>query len=73
MTTTGRLLKWGNPSLIRNVLRRFQLIREIVARKDVVMERVPSEDNITDPLTKSLSRIAIECHKDLIEIRYIGD
>ena len=48
-TTTGRLLKQGNPGLIRSVLRRFQLIREIMTRGDIIMERVPSEDNITDP------------------------
>ena len=37
------------------VLKRFHLIIEIMACGDVVMERVSSKDNITDPLTKSLS------------------
>ncbi|XP_071920682.1 secreted RxLR effector protein 161-like [Coffea arabica] len=37
-----------------HVLRRFHLIREIVARNDVKIERVSTEDNIADPLTKVL-------------------
>ena len=35
----------------KHILRRFHLIREIFARRDVVAERVPSTDNVTDPLT----------------------
>ncbi|URE46697.1 hypothetical protein MUK42_14325 [Musa troglodytarum] len=52
-------------------MRRFQLIREIVARRDVVVERVPFEDNITNLLTKPLTRIVFERHKGLIKIRHI--
>ena len=57
----------------KHVLRRFQLIKEIVTQGDVVVERVPSEDNIADPLTKSLSQIVFERHKSLMGIRHIGD
>ncbi|KAJ8459513.1 hypothetical protein OPV22_032439 [Ensete ventricosum] len=39
----------------KHILRRFHLIREIIARKDIAMERVPSEDNIVNPLTKPLA------------------
>ena len=57
----------------KHVLRRFHLIREIVTRGDVAVERVPSEDNIADPLTKPLSQIVYERHKSLMGIRHIGD
>ena len=40
----------------KHILRRFHLIREIVARGDVVVERVPSSDNVADPLTKPLAQ-----------------
>ena len=40
----------------KHILRRFHLIREIVARRDVVVERVSSADNVTDPLTKPLAQ-----------------
>ena len=54
-------------------MRRFHLIREIVAHGDVVVEIVSSEDNIVDPLTKLLSHISFECHRGLMRIRHIGD
>ena len=37
------------------------------------MERVSSEDNIADPLTKSLSQIVFEHHKGMMGIKHIGD
>ena len=57
----------------KHVLRRFHLIKEIVTRGDVAVERVPSEDNIVDPLTKPLSQIVFERHRGLMGIRHIGD
>ena len=35
-------------------------VREIIAKGDVVMERVPPIDNITDPLTKPLAQEVFE-------------
>ena len=46
----------------KHILRRFHLIREIVARGDVVVERVPSTDNVADPLTKPLAQQVFERH-----------
>ena len=57
----------------KHVLRRFHLIREIITGGDVVVERVPSEDNIADPLTKPLSHFVFERHRGLMGIRHIGD
>ncbi|CAL9064799.1 unnamed protein product [Musa banksii] len=51
----------------KHVLRRFHLIREIVTRGDVVVERVPSEDNIADPLTKP-SILGLEGHMHMVGI-----
>ena len=36
----------------KHVLRRFHLIREIIHRGDVKIEKVALDDNIADPLTK---------------------
>ena len=44
----------------KHILRHFRLIREIIAIRDVVMERVPSTDNIADPLTKPLAQEVFE-------------
>ena len=57
----------------KNVLRRFHLIREISERGDVNIERVDTHNNIADPLTKTLSQIHFDRHKEKMGIRYQGD
>ncbi|KAJ8511698.1 hypothetical protein OPV22_002132 [Ensete ventricosum] len=57
----------------KHVLRMFHLIREIIARKDIAIERVPSEDNIAYPLTKPLAQIIFERHRGLMGIKHISD
>ncbi|KAG8498488.1 hypothetical protein CXB51_005003 [Gossypium anomalum] len=39
----------------KHILRRYHLIREIIDRGDVEICRVPTDDNIADPLTKPLT------------------
>ncbi|PKI67261.1 hypothetical protein CRG98_012333 [Punica granatum] len=43
----------------KHILRRFHLIREIVDRGDVKICRIPTDENLADPLTKPL----LEMHK----------
>ena len=57
----------------KHVLRRFHLIREIIERGDVKIERVDTHNNIADPLTKTLSQIHFDRHKEKMGIRYQGD
>ncbi|KAL0283042.1 UNVERIFIED_CONTAM: Retrovirus-related Pol polyprotein from transposon TNT 1-94 [Sesamum angustifolium] len=40
------------------ILRRYHLLREMVGRGDVQMDRVSSGENTADPLTKPVSQIA---------------
>ena len=54
-------------------LRRFHLIREIIERGDVMIERVDTHNNIADPLTKTLSQFHFDHHKEKTGIRYQGD
>ena len=35
----------------KHVLRKFHIIQEIVGREEISVERVPSADNVADPLT----------------------
>ena len=37
----------------KRVLRQFHLIREIVERKDMIIEKIPTEDNLAVSLTKA--------------------
>ena len=57
----------------KHVLRSYHLIREIIARNDVKMERVPKDDNVVDPLTIVLSQSKFEHHLESMGIRYLGD
>ena len=38
----------------KHVLRRYHLIREIIGKNDVKIEKIPTNQNIADPLTKPL-------------------
>ena len=48
-------------------------MREIIERGDVVVERVSSADNITDPLTKPLAQEVFEHHCICMGLMYKHD
>ena len=49
------------------------LIRKIVARRDIVVERVPSTKNIINLLTKPLAQKVFECNKKTMKLIHKGD
>ena len=57
----------------KHVERKFHLIREIVARKDVKVCKVHTDDNVADPLTKPLAQPKHESHARAIGIKHIGE
>ena len=57
----------------KHILRRYHLIREIIKRGDVKICRVPTDDNVTDPLTKPLPQAKHDRHARFIGIRYIDE
>ena len=57
----------------KHILRRYHLIREIVHRGDVQISRVPTDDNVADPLTKPLSQRKHDRHVASSGIRYMSD
>ncbi|KAL0439594.1 UNVERIFIED_CONTAM: Retrovirus-related Pol polyprotein from transposon TNT 1-94, partial [Sesamum latifolium] len=46
----------------KHILKRYQVLREMVSRGDVTMDRASSAENTANPLTKSMSRIAHTQH-----------
>ncbi|KAL0448605.1 UNVERIFIED_CONTAM: Retrovirus-related Pol polyprotein from transposon RE2 [Sesamum latifolium] len=48
----------------KHILRRYHLLREMVSRGDVRMDRVSSAENTADPLTKPMSQVAHTQHVD---------
>ena len=57
----------------KHILRRYHLIREIIERGDVKICRVPTDDNVADPLTKPLPQAKHDRHARFIGIRYIDE
>ena len=53
----------------KHILRQFHLIREIIERGDVKIERVDTHNNIADPFMKPLSQLNFDHHKERMGIR----
>ena len=54
----------------RHILRKYHLIREIIDRQDIKIERVDTKDNIADPLTKALPRLQFERLNEAYGMKY---
>ncbi|KAL0288119.1 UNVERIFIED_CONTAM: Retrovirus-related Pol polyprotein from transposon TNT 1-94 [Sesamum calycinum] len=57
----------------KHILRRYHLLREMVSKGEVRMDRVSSAENTADPLTKPMSQIAHAQHLDKMGLRSMGD
>ena len=57
----------------KHILRRFHLIREIIERRDVEICRVHTDDNVADPLTKSLPQSKHDSHTRSLGILFMLD
>ncbi|KAJ9557532.1 hypothetical protein OSB04_012146 [Centaurea solstitialis] len=55
----------------RHVLRKFHLIREIIGRGDVRICKIPTDENVVDPLTKPLARVKHESHANSVGMQYL--
>ncbi|KAJ9545069.1 hypothetical protein OSB04_024776 [Centaurea solstitialis] len=55
----------------RHVLRKYHLIREIIGRGDVRICKIPTDENVADPLTKPLARAKHEGHASSIGMQYL--
>ena len=57
----------------KHILRHYHLIREIIKRGDVKIHRVPTNDNVADPLTKPLPQPKHESHVRSMGISFTID
>ncbi|KAL0286838.1 UNVERIFIED_CONTAM: hypothetical protein Scaly_2780500 [Sesamum calycinum] len=57
----------------KHILRRYYLLRDMVGRGDVRMDRVSSAENTADPLTKHVSQIAHAQHLGKTGLRQMSD
>ncbi|KZV23760.1 vacuolar amino acid transporter 1-like [Dorcoceras hygrometricum] len=56
----------------KHILRKYHIIRDIVARGDIAVERVASADNVADPLTKPLPGPLFEKHRETMGLRLMS-
>ena len=54
----------------KHVERKYHIIREILARGDIIVCKVRTEENVADPLTKALTPKVFEKHVESMGIRY---
>ncbi|KAK4390391.1 Retrovirus-related Pol polyprotein from transposon TNT 1-94 [Sesamum angolense] len=57
----------------KHILRHNHLLREMVGRGNVRVDRVTSTENTTNPLTKPVSQIAHTQHLDRMGLKQMGD
>ena len=57
----------------KHILRCFHLVREIIERQDVVIERVETKNNIADLFTKALPQQEFDHHLDCMGLKFKGD
>ncbi|XP_031392392.1 secreted RxLR effector protein 161-like [Punica granatum] len=54
----------------KHIERRYHIIREIIRRGDVAVQKVASGDNVADPLTKAMTQQQLEKHLEKMGLRY---
>ncbi|KAJ9553286.1 LOW QUALITY PROTEIN: hypothetical protein OSB04_017331 [Centaurea solstitialis] len=69
--TRGPWRKQRNLENITSQNTKYHLIREIIGRGDVRICKIPTEENVADPLTKPLARVKHEAHANSIGMQYL--
>ena len=52
---------------------RFHVIKELVGKGDVLVQKVASVDNVADPLTKALTQLQLDHYFEKIGLRYCSE
>ena len=57
----------------KHIERHYYIIRKLVGKGDVVVRKVASVDNVTDPLTKAFTHMQLNGHLEKMGLRYCSD
>ena len=57
----------------KHIKRCFHVIRELVGKGDVLVQKVTSADNIANPLTKVLTQLQLNHHLEKMGLRYCSE
>ena len=58
---------------MKHILHRYHLIREIVDRSDVDLQKIDGKENLADPFTKAIAVKEFDDFKSKMGIRYCTD
>ena len=57
----------------KHIERRYHIIRELVGKGDVIVQKVASADNVANPLTKAMTQLQLDGHLEKMGLRYYSD
>ena len=57
----------------KHIERKYHLIRDIIERGDTMVTKITSEENLADPLTKTLPVRVFEKHVDYMSVKSLPD
>ncbi|MCQ7012955.1 Ty1/Copia family ribonuclease HI, partial [Clostridioides difficile] len=57
----------------KHIEKKYHIIRDIVERQDITLQRVNTHDNVADPLTKPMTQGVLSRHMERMGIRYNGE
>ena len=57
----------------KHIERRYHIIRELIRKGDVLMQKVASVDNVADPLTKALTQLQLDRHLEKMGLIYYSE
>ena len=49
------------------------MIRELVGKGDMIVQKVASAENVADPLTKALTQLQLDYHLEKMGLRYCSE
>ena len=57
----------------KHIERHFHIIKELVGKGDIILQKVVSADNVANPLTKALTQLQLDRHLKKMGLRYLSD
>ncbi|WRX11510.1 Reverse transcriptase [Theobroma cacao] len=58
-----------NHKTAKHIERKYHLIREMIQRGEVLVKKIPTEQNLADPFTKTLTQKSFDCHLEGLRMR----
>ncbi|KAK4345018.1 hypothetical protein RND71_035194 [Anisodus tanguticus] len=72
-TTEAEYIAGSEADKNKHVPKKYHILREMVETEEIRLDYVPTDDNLADPFTKSLSLVKHNGHFENMGIRYVGD